>query len=293
MLPEYNIAVLLSKGKNRISQEELYSELKKIEALRGTQVAEKYIKEVESYCIDVYSDAYNDESIQGFLMAMAINALGYSDFGFEVGEEIAECFDPPEEVMEFYTNAFSYLIHTYGEEAFRDDFIRRQKNAYKQYVNRVLDTLKAYNDRMLPPIETQETMTYNQFSELATILIDYSGNDVERKIIVEAEPSEVTDDEISYVTYTYNGETKGLDSSTFDDYFSPEQDGTFSRTIEGKAIQLSEDYTYSNQDKLVTVPAGSYVMMTTDGKIDTLSDEQFKKECKLKQTPLENTHFSI
>ena len=293
MLPEYNIAVLLSKGKNRISQEELYSELKKIEALRGTQVAEKYIKEVESYCIDVYSDAYNDESIQGFLMAMAINALGYSDFGFEVGEEIAECFDTPEEVMEFYTNAFSYLIHTYGEEAFRDDFIRRQKNAYKQYVNRVLDTLKAYNDRMLPPIETQETMTYNQFSELATILIDYSGNDVERKIIVEAEPSEVTDDEISYVTYTYNGETKGLDSSTFDDYFSPEQDGTFSRTIEGKAIQLSEDYTYSNQDKLVTVPAGSYVMMTTDGKIDTLSDEQFKKECKLKQTPLENTHFSI
>ena len=56
---------------------------------------------------------------------------------------------------------------------------------------------------------------------------------------------------------------------------------------------MSEDYTYSNQDKLVTVPAGSYVMMTTDGKIDTLSDEQFKKECKLKQTPLENTHFSI
>ena len=82
MLPEYNIAVLLSKGKNRISQEELYSELKKIEALRGTQVAEKYIKEVESYCIDVYSDAYNDESIQGFLLAMAINALGYSDFGY-------------------------------------------------------------------------------------------------------------------------------------------------------------------------------------------------------------------
>lgn len=29
MLPEYNIAVLLSKGKNGISQEELYSELKK------------------------------------------------------------------------------------------------------------------------------------------------------------------------------------------------------------------------------------------------------------------------